>query len=146
MPLKRTEHWATRELNQFLTTNVNAPFVWGVFDCCLMPADAIKAMTGIDIADDFRGKYKDQASAFALIKSVTGGTTVADAAAHCASKHGLKEWSHPLLAKRGDLVVLRDAAELIAGIVHLNGRHAISVGPSGLKRIPLTAVTRAWTV
>jgi hypothetical protein len=146
MALTRTPHWATRELDQFLINNAKTPFQWGVLDCCLFAASAIQAFTGTDIADDFRGKYSTQTSAFALIKTVTGGTTVEDAAVYCATKHGLTEWSTPLLAQRGDLVVIQDGDQLIAGIVHLNGRHVISIGESGLKRLPLKAAKRAWHV
>lgn len=122
------------------------PFAWGTNDCCLVAADAIEAFTGTDIAADFRGKYTDQASAFALIKTVTGGTTVEDAAAYCATKAGLTELTHPLFAQRGDLVVLNDAGNLIAGVMHLNGRNAVSVGEAGLKLLPLSAIKRAWRV
>ncbi|WP_263378698.1 DUF6950 family protein [Granulicella paludicola] len=146
MPIKRTEHWATRELDQYLRDHAKDEFRWGVQDCCLFAANSIEAMTGVDIADDFRGKYNTQAQAFALIKSLTGGATVADAAAHCATKHGLTEWSSPLLAQRGDLVVIQDGDQLIAGIVHLNGRHVISIGAGGLKRLSIRNVTRAWKV
>jgi hypothetical protein len=146
MPLQRTQHWATRELHQFILSHKGTPFQWGSHDCSLFAANAIQAMTGVDIADDFRGKYTDQASAFAIIKSVTGGTTVADAAAHCAAKHGLVEWPNPKYAQRGDLVVIQDNGQLIAGIVHLNGRHAISVGDKGLKVLPMSQATQAWKV
>jgi hypothetical protein len=125
--------------------------VWGANDCALFAADAIEAMTGVDIAADFRGKYHDEASALALIHSITGGSTVADAAAYCAAQHGLVEWTQPdpgtpgsrlpapLLARRGDLVVLPDAGRIIAGVVHLNGRDVAVVGEAGLKRIPAAA-------
>lgn len=146
MSIKRREHWATRELKQFLIDKKNARFEWGVCDCCLIAADAILAITGTDVADDFRGKYHDEASAFALIRQVAGGTTVADAAAYCALKHGLQEWKTPLLAKRGDLVVIQDEEQLIAGFVHLNGTHAVSIGSPGLRFFPLSQVTRAWKV
>jgi hypothetical protein len=146
MPLKRTTHWATRELHDFFLARATQPFAWGSNDCCLFPADAIRAMTGVDLAEDFRGKYSDEASAFALIKEVTGGETVADAAAWCAQKHELPEWHLPLFAQRGDLVVVRDSGRLIAGIVGLTGRGAISVGEEGLKRLPLSAVVRAWKI
>jgi hypothetical protein len=160
--ITRQPHWDTRGLHAFLLARATAPFVWGANDCALFAADAIEAMTGVDIAADFRGsdgrgKYHDEASAFALIHSVTGGTTVADAAAHCAAQHGLVEWllphspgtvpvPGPLLARRGDLVVLPDAGRLIAGVVHPNGRDVAVVGEAGLKRIPVTTVTRAWHV
>ena len=146
MALTRTPHWATREFDQFLLEQETTPFEWGVSDCCLMAANAIEAFTGTDLADDFRGKYTDQAGAFALIAAVTGGTTVEHAAEYCATKHGLVEWPAPLLAQRGDLVVIDDAGQLIAGVVHLNGRHAVTIGAEGLKRFPLEAVKRAWKV
>lgn len=146
MALKRNEHWDTRGLHPFLNARAKDPFVWGKHDCCLFPADAILAFTGVDLASDFRGRYTDQASAFKLIRAITGGTTVGDAAAHCAAKYGLSEWKTPLLAQRGDLVVLQDGAQLIAGVLHLNGRHAVTVGPAGLKRFPASAITRAWHV
>lgn len=144
--LARAEHWATRELNGFLLKRAAHPFVWGTHDCCTFPADAIQAFTGVDIASDFRGKYTDEASAMALIKSVTGGSTVADAAAWCAQKHAMAEYAHPLMAKRGDLVVMQNGGTLIAGIVHLNGRHLVTMGPDGLVRLPITTVKRAWAV
>lgn len=146
MPLTRTDHWATREFHDFLMSRHKMPFAWGTNDCCMFVADAIKSFTGVDIADDFRDRYTDAASAFQTIKSVTGGTTVADAAAHCASKHGLQELSSPLLAQRGDLVLVQEGSELIAGIVHLSGRHIAVVGEEGLKRKPITEAKRAWRV
>jgi hypothetical protein len=146
MPLTRTQDWDTRELDAFLREQEKAPFQWGVNDCCLMAANAIQAFTGTDIADDFRGKYTTELEAFRLIKTVTGGTSVEDAAAYCAQKHALTEWHSPKLAQRGDLVVIQDGEQVIAGIVHLSGRHVISIGVNGLKRLPLNAVKRAWKV
>jgi hypothetical protein len=108
-------------------------------------------MTGTDIADDFRGKYTDQASAFALIQTVTGGASVADAAAHCAAKHGLAEWLSkdgkplPLMAQRGDLCVVNNGAQQIAGVVDLSGRQVACMG-DGVVRLPLRAIVRAWHV
>jgi len=144
--LKRSSTWLTRELKTFLESNKNAKFVWGVLDCSLFCADAIKAMTGVDIASDFRGKYTDQASAFALIKTVTGGSTVADAAAYCAAKYGLTEWKHPLQAQRGDLVAVTNGTDLIAGVVDLSGRFVAALGESGIIRISIRNITRAWHV
>ena len=144
--LNKIEHWATRSFHDFLLSRATAPFQWGTNDCCLFAADAILATTGTDIADDFRGLYNDETSAFALIQSVTGGTTVADAAAHCAAKHGLVENTHPLMAKRGDLVVIANGETFICGVIHLNGRHVVSVTEHGLVRLPITNVVRSWSV
>jgi hypothetical protein len=145
MPIKRQKHWATRAYHKFLVDRANTPFAWGTNDCALFAADGVKATTGIDIADDFRGKYTDEESAFALIKKLTGGSTVADAAAYCAKKHGLTELKHLLMAKRGDLVVFEaPTGALVAGLVHLNGRHIIAVGEGGAYRFSISKVLRAW--
>jgi hypothetical protein len=146
MPLKRKLHWDTRHLHQFFLDTANTQFEWAKNDCCIFAANAIEAITGVDIADDFRGKYTDQLSALRLIATVTGGSTVADAAAHCATKHGLVEHAYPLMAKRGDLVVIDNGGTLIAGVVHLNGMHVISVGESGAVRLPITSVVRSWSL
>jgi len=148
--MKRIEHWATRSFHEFLLARAARPFVWGENDCALFCADGIEAMTGVDIAAEFRGKYHDEASALALIKTVTGGATIADAAAYCAKGAGLAEWKWPLFAQRGDLVIVVDAgretARSISGLVHLSGRHVVAVGELGLKRLPIEAIERAWHV
>lgn len=107
--------------------------------------------TGADIAADFRGKYTDKVSAFKAIRTITGGSTVADAAAWCAAKYGLDELEHPLCAQRGDLVIMRQSAtdaedQLIAGVVHTNGLHLVSVAESGAVCLPIANVVRAWRV
>lgn len=150
--LKKNLHWEHKCFGAFLRERGDVPFAWGVNDCALFVADAILANTGTDIATDFRGKYTTELGARRTIAKVTGGTTVADAAAYCASKHGLTEHAHPLMAKRGDLVVLESAGELICGIVHLNGTHVVSVSENGVVRLPIADplgkpnVVRAWSI
>ena len=146
MPLTRTPHWATREFHQFLLVRAKEPFIWGKNDCSLFAADAIRSFTGVDLADDFRGKYTDEASAMKVCKSVTGTATIEAAAEWCAQKYGLAEWPTPLLAKRGDLVLVNESGRLISAVIHLNGRHAVTVGEDGLKRLLVTSVVRAWAV
>lgn len=143
---KLHEHWREDHFHKFLLENHNKPFEWGTWDCSIFPADAILAYTGVDIADEFRGRYSTKVGAFRLIKTLTGGSTVADAAAYCANKHGLVEHEYPLMAKRGDLVVIENGDDLIAGVVHLSGRHVVSVGESGLVRLPITQIKRSWSV
>jgi hypothetical protein len=112
----------------------------------LFAADGIQSQTGVDIAADFRGRYTDQTGAFATIKEITGGATVADAAVYCANKYELTELEHPLMAQRGDLVIVEDSGNIVAGLVHLNGRDVAVVGEQGLHRLPITAIQRAWKV
>jgi hypothetical protein len=144
--MQRKMHWATRAYHEFLLSRAHTPFRWGRHDCALFAADGIRAMTGVDIAKSFRGKYYDEASAIAAIASIAGGTTVADAAAWCAKQHNLPELTFPLKAQRGDLCVFEDSGRLVTGLIHLNGRHIVAAGESGLRRIPITEIVRAWHV
>jgi len=144
--LTRKPHWRTRDFHTFLASRLHAPYKWGENDCAMFAADGVLAQTGVDIASDFRGRYTTQAGAYRVIKSVCGGSSVADAAAYCAQKHDMTELVHPLMAQRGDLVIVENAGNLIAGLVHLNGRDVAAVGDAGLITIPITAVKRAWRV
>jgi hypothetical protein len=144
MALTRKQNWDTKHLHDFLLERASAPFQWQANDCCTFVADAIKSFTDVDVAVDFRGQYHDKVSAFKAIRTITGGTEVADAAAYCAVKFELSELEHPLMAQRGDLVVVENGGELIAGIVHLNGRHVVVVSEAGLLRVSIRSVKRAW--
>jgi hypothetical protein len=147
--LVRVQHWATRAYHEFLLARAKMPFAWGANDCASFAADGILAMTGVDIAADFRGRYTDEASALAAIKTITGGTTIADAAAWCATKHALAEWPYPLLAKRGDLVVFTAGGRLQAGLVHLTGAHVVAPGEKGLMLMRIhdeATLARSWHV
>lgn len=146
MAVKRLEHWATRSYHNFLLQRAKMPFAWSTNDCCTFAADAVLAITGTDIAAHFRGKYTDRPTAFKAIKEVAGGSTVADAAAYCAATFGLPELEYPLKARRGDLVLVQQGNELIAGVVHLNGRHVVVVGEEGLKKQSIKNIKRAWRV
>lgn len=144
--MTRTEHWATREFHDFLLKRSQDPFAWGTNDCAMFTADGIHSFTGVDIAADFRGKYTNELGSLKTIKTVTGGSTIADAVAHCAKQHDLPSLPSPLMAQRGDLVLVKEGDNLICGLVHLNGSEVVSVGQEGILRKPITDVTHAWRV
>jgi hypothetical protein len=146
MALTRIEHWDIQSFHMFLLERAQQPFQWQDNDCCTFVADAVKAITGTDIASEFRGRYTTKAGAFRAIKTITGGSTVADAVAHCAAKYGLQELKNPLSAQRGDMVLVQEGEEQIAGVVHLNGRHIVVVGEQGLMTKSISSVRRAWRV
>jgi hypothetical protein len=152
----RRKHSWPEDLHAFFEARKGEPFSWGKNDCCLFTADAILAMTGVDVAAEYRGKnYSDEAGAFAELHTVTGGTTVEDAATYAANKYGMKLLPSVLFAQRGDLVLFTNAAgpaepgstvSLALGIVYHNGKHALFGGPKGVSRIPVKSCTKAWRV
>src|SRR5258708_4686376 len=64
--MKRLEDWVVR-LEAFIKERTAQPFKWGSQDCCLFAADAIEAITGVDLAADFRGKYSGAETAKAVL-------------------------------------------------------------------------------
>jgi len=52
----RKKDWSEK-LVSYLLDNLDAPFEWGTFDCCLFAANAVREMTGKDFAAPFRDKY-----------------------------------------------------------------------------------------
>jgi hypothetical protein len=149
--VRRKDHWQ-RLFHDFIEARGDQPFAWGTNDCCTFAADAVLAMTGVDLAADYRGQYSDQFTAQARMATVTGvgGATVEDVLAHAASQFGLTEWPTVKLAQRGDLLVFdggaAEDAGVSVGVVYLNGVHAAFVAPDGLHRIPVVKCRRAWRV
>lgn len=145
MALIRKHDWQS-QFHKFLDARAAQPFAWGSNDCCLFTADAIEAITGTDLAADFRGKYTDQASAMAAIKTIAGGSTPEDAAVYVAKQHQLIELPSAKFAQRGDMVVLDSDGGTAVGIVYLNGLDSIFVGPDGLRRVKTAQCRRAWRI
>jgi len=145
MSMKRIDTW-DMALHEHVESRVGKPFEWGSNDCALFVCDGIQAMTGTDVAGDFRGKYTDQAGALATIKAVTGGSSVEDVAVHVTAEQGMAELKTVLLAQRGDVVLFDGSDGPALGLVYLNGTHAVFVGPDGLRRLPISKCRRAWRV
>jgi hypothetical protein len=125
--------WQAAVADVFLD-RLGAPFRWGSNDCCLFAADCIKAATGVDVAEDVRGKYCDTITAYRLIDSFGGLESIA--AARCGSE------INPGQAVFGDI-----------GLVENHGRPCLSVfggqffhapAEHGLTIIPIEACTKAW--
>ena len=141
MPLTRLKEWAAF-LDTFIHARSKTPFAYASNDCCLFAADAIKEITGTDIAASFRGTYTDEASANAVIAA--NGGTVATLVANLATQFSMASVP-PLTAQSGDLVALNGGAGIALGIVGCDGS-VYGVGTDGLQRVALTTVVQAWRV
>lgn len=64
----KKENWDTL-LSNYLCDCRDKPFRWGSHDCIMHAINAVKAMTGYDIAKRYRGKYKSELSAYRIIES-----------------------------------------------------------------------------
>lgn len=112
----------TEILINFHEGRINTPFEWGTNDCGLYIADAVKAMTGEDIAYDFRGKYKTETGAKRQLAKLYGGglDKVMDAK--------LERIEVPFV-QRGDVVLFAGDLGPTLGI-YFNGG-VFSSGPDG---------------
>lgn len=143
--MKRIDTW-DQALHDFVEGRVDKPFEWGANDCALFVCDAVQAMTGEDMAADFRGQYTTQLGAAKASLALTGGATIEDVAQYVTKQHDLDELTTVLLAQRGDVVLFDGAEGPALGLVYLNGTHAVFVGTEGLRSLPVTDCRRAWRV
>src|SRR5690242_20348824 len=112
--LSRFSDWPAR-LEVFLTAHHTSIFRYGRFDCALFVADAIQAMTGTDLAAEFRDKYRTRAGAFRRARSLEMGLSVQLIAERLAESHALPEI--PVLrATRGDMVLIRRPKDYSLGL------------------------------
>lgn len=134
--MTRFPDWQGR-LSWFFTQNRNRPFEYGTWDCCLFAADAIKAMTGTDIAAEFRGRYANRTEAYALIGSV------GSVAPKVAKQYGMPQV--PIsYARRGDMALIERARDYSLGIISLNGKEIAILRARGIVTIPLSLGFIAW--
>jgi hypothetical protein len=136
--LVRRDDWLERLADALAAaqTRAHAP---GEHDCALNVADAIAAMTDVDIAARWRGRYTSEAEGMALLATELGTKTLAGA----MSAH-LKP-VHPAFAERGDvaLAMVGGAAGDAPTLMVFDGEWLR--GPAGALASRDKAV-RAWKV
>lgn len=145
MSLQKLPDWESR-LNGWIDRAQNTPFVWGRFDCCLAMADAVLAMTGIDIAQGWRGRCTDMESAVRLVCRETGETSFIAAIDAILVRAGLRCLTSPAFACRGDVVMAEAKHGPTWGVVDLTGRRAVYAAQAGIEWAKLGLARRAWAV
>lgn len=134
------------QLAKFIEKRRHAPFVWGKHDCCLFCADAAVIICGIDPAEEYRGKYHDQSSAYKLLKKIGDGT-LEGAWSRYFKSIGLNE------IQRGDVCLID--ADIHA--IYPQSRYACSLcfgnklwvttpGHQGLQTLSISCAVKAWRV
>lgn len=133
---QRISNWPT-ELNNFIETRRATPFQWGKNDCALFAADAVLAITGIDHAAEYRGRYTTRiGSARVLLRS------------------GIKDLREllslyfdelaPASVRRGDLACFDTGNGPTIGVCV--GQYIVAPGAAGLEWIPMTIVEEGWSI
>src|SRR6185312_3147332 len=102
----------------------------------------VLAITGTDLATEFRGKYSNEAEATQLIKDFAGSDIEA-LAIKVASDKSLKEVPVKF-ASRGDIVVIKQGDGNALGIVGSDARYVFVTTEKGLTRFPQKYWIRAF--
>jgi hypothetical protein len=117
-------------------------FSWGSNDCCTFACDIIEALTGIDPAKTFRGKYDSAIGCFKEIKR-QGYAGVDDAATTLFESYGFKTIP-VLMAQRGDVVLANIDNNETLGVVSDAGAMFISYG--GYVLVNPSEMQKAWRI
>lgn len=142
--LQRKPNWPTL-LNLFLFSRRESPFIWGQNDCALFACDAILALTGVDTAAPFRGRYHTEIGAAKAMRRFAGGG-LREVTDRITALWNMSCRPSLLLAQRGDLVLLHSAIGEGLGIVTLDPRYVAAFGPAGYNRVPIHNCTACWKV
>lgn len=136
--LKRLRGWRG-SLAAALAKTAGAPFEWHDNDCGLgLAAPCVMAMTGVDLGEPFRGRYKTAAGALKALKR-QGFDDIAATAAHHF------EEIHPSRATVGDIAAIK-APDTGWGLGIVIGERIAVLAPSGYATIELTKADRAFKV
>lgn len=134
--MRRVKGWE-QALAGVTRAAMRQPYAWGSHDCALFAADCVRAVIGIDLAEEFRGQYDSEDGARRLLASL-GCEGVADLAARYLSE------IEPAEARRGDIVVMPGKFGDFLAVV--DGRTAVGPAARGLTHSPMSIALRAWRV
>lgn len=132
----RQKGWRGK-LADLITARASQPFVWGKNDCVLFAADCYEAVTGVDPASSFRGKYDSEMSALRAIHTYSGGN-LTDA---CLKMLGYPSKRPP---SDGDIVMVKTPNGDALGV--FADARAVVVGEKGLIELPASQILSVWKV
>jgi hypothetical protein len=130
----RQKGWQGR-LVAYLDMAGRRPFVPGQHDCALFTAGAVAAMTGIDYAADYRGRYTTTRGGLRVLRRDGFADHVALAAAHFPAT------GQPV---PGDLAAVDSAEGPALGVVQ--GEFVYLLAPGGMTLAPIAAASRFFRV
>ncbi|MCW2365544.1 hypothetical protein M2341_000991 [Sphingobium sp. B7D2B] len=119
MKLERKATWV-ENLSIYLANVADQRFEWGKSDCALFAAGAVEAVTGTDLAANFRGQYSSWREAARWLRA-NDFRSFEEAV---SSKLG--DPVHPAQAGRGDIVMRRSGNGNILGVCV--GKHCWFLG------------------
>jgi hypothetical protein len=128
----RIENWRSNLLS-FLDSQEREPFGFGTNDCLLMTAGAVAAVTGVDHAEPYRGRYS----------TMRGGKRVIGMSPLQLVASKFPE-IHPSEARDGDIAAKMEGDEWSFGVIV--GAHFYVRAPDWLGILPRGQAEKAYRV
>ena len=126
------------KINEYLVAHKDAPFEWGVFDCCLMAADIVKLAGLGDPAEGVRGSYSTPSGARKVLKKHFDGL-IENAFSHLPEVD-------PAFAQRGDLILYETSNGNVMAVKWVGGSYCISPEDGMGVMIETDKPIKAWRV
>lgn len=136
--LRRLPDWPTRHCHAVAAV-MSAPHEYGANDCALACAEAARAITGLDLGEDYRGRYSTYEGGMRLLAKKTGAASLQDWADGLWRRIGFA------YARRGDWALVEIETEHGIGPVLMIIDGAFLVGPEQA-RLPLDSALACWAV
>lgn len=135
--MNRLPDWRSR-LEGFLAAHARRAYRPGRHDCITFASDARKALTGLDLMAQHRGRYHSVEAGLEIARSLGFEDHVAFVTQDLSA-------IPPAFAQVGDLAELEGVDGLAAmGVV--GGSHIYALSPRGWGIVPLTTAVGAWRV
>jgi hypothetical protein len=132
----RTPDWKIH-LITYLGDAARKPFKPGTHDCALFSAGAVRAMTGVDLAADWRGRYRTLKGGYKALQKAGFKDHIALAASVFAD-------IPTSFAGPGDLAVIPSPDGPVLGVVQGEGVYVLTMERLGL--VPMSQAIRAFRV
>lgn len=130
----RLDGWDTL-LFQHIKSRAKMPFAWGEHDCVMFAVGCAQAMTGVDLAESYRG-YETQLQAARIIQDAGGFRELVTL--------NVGPEISPKLARRGDWVMISQGDSLALAVCI--GSDAIAPGKDKLVSVPMSEAIAAWRI
>lgn len=125
-----------RRLAEFISQNRDRPFEWGSWDCALFATAAAEAITGLDKASAYRGRYTSREGSAQALRQLGKGTLLRTFDSQFQRK--------PVgLAGRGDLIWTQGSVGVCMGAFALFVSEDVS---EGLVSVHRSEWLKAWAV
>ncbi|WP_370274989.1 DUF6950 family protein [Pararhodobacter marinus] len=135
--MHKTPGWQNR-LVAFLAAAGRERFVPGQHDCALFASGALAAMTGVDLAAPYRGRYTTERGGIRILRKDRYRDHVALAAAHLRARDAGER------ARPGDLAVIATEDGPALGVVQ--GASVYVLTPARLALVPLAQAVTVFEV